>query len=396
MKYLFSFFAIIFIAVSAGLLAHDDSGYVLFGRGYTTLEMSLSLFLVIVFLSYIFAYILVRFIIQTWAMPEHIKQRRFSQQAKKARKTSLQGLINLSQGQWKKAERLLTCAVKHSDMPLLNYLSAAKAAQKQNSPERRDHYLALAHKSMPTADFSVKLTQAELQFSYGQNEQALATLVDLHHLSPKHSHIMVLLSQLYKELKSWDDLGKLLPQLHKHKVFSEKKLIEIEKETYIELIQLIKVNSDNKKNNTDKLQQLWQNISRELKRDPYLTEIYCDKLIQLKNNDEAEYILKNALRKNWQSSLVKQYGLVKSSQVEKQLSFAESLSKDHDSHPLLLLTLGRLCLYNDLWGKARAYLEASIGNKELPETYKELGLLMEYLNEPDLAAEYFKKGLFLN
>ncbi len=396
MKYLFSFFAIIFIAVSAGLLAHDDSGYVLFGRGYTTLEMSLSLFLVIVFLSYIFGYILVRFIIQTWNMPEQIKHWRFSQQAKKARKTSLQGLINLSQGQWKKAERLLTRAVKNSDMPLLNYLSAAKAAQKQNSPERRDHYLALAHKSMPAADFSVKLTQAELQFAYGQNEQALATLVDLHNLSPKHSHIMVLLSQLYKQLKSWDDLRKLLPQLHKHKVFSEIKLIEIEKETYIELIQLIKANQSNKKNNTDKLQQLWQNISRELKKDPDLIEIYCDKLIQLKNNDEAEYILKNALRKKWQSNLVKQYGLVKSSQVEKQLSFAESLSKEHDNHPLLLLTLGRLCMYNDLWGKARAYLEASIGNKELPETYKELGLLMEYLNEPELAAEYFKKGLFLN
>ena len=51
---------------------------------------------------------------------------------------------------------------------------------------------------------------------------------------------------------------------------------------------------------------------------------------------------------------------------------------------------------NDLWGKARAYLEASIGNKEMYETYKELGLLMEYLNEPTLAAEYFKKGLFLS
>jgi len=53
-------------------------------------------------------------------------------------------------------------------------------------------------------------------------------------------------------------------------------------------------------------------------------------------------------------------------------------------------------MYNDLWGKARAYLEASVGNKEMSETYKELGLLMEYLNEPKLAAEYFKKGLFLS
>ncbi len=390
MKYLFGFFVAIFIAVSAGLLAHEDSGYVLFGRGYDTLEMSLSLFLVLLILSYFFGYILVRFISRTWTMPEHLKQWRRIQQAEKARKISLKGLINLSQGQWKKAERLLTRAVKNSDMPLLNYLSAAKAAQKQNAPERRDHYLALAYQSMPEADFSVKLTQAELQFAHGQHEQALATLVHLHRLSPKHPHIMVLLSQLYQQLKSWEDLRQLLPQLHKHAVFPEKELLKIEKETYIELVQQANKNSD-----TDKLHQLWKNISRDLKKEPDLLEIYCNKLIQLEQNDEAELILRNALRKEWQPKLVKQYGLVKSSQLEKQLSFAESLSKDHDNHPILLLTLGRLCMYNDLWGKARAYLEASIGNKELAETYKELGLLMEYLNEPKLAAEYFKKGLFL-
>lgn len=391
MKYLFSFFAIIFVAVSAGLLANKDSGYVLFGRGYDTIEMSLSLFLIILFLSYLLGYLLVRFIFRTWTMPEQIKQWRHAQQAEKARKISLKGLINLSQGQWKKAERLLTRSVKNSDMPLLNYLSAAKAAQKQNAPERRDHYLSLAHKSMPDADFSVKLTQAELQFAHGQNEQALATLVHLHSLSPKHTHIMVLLSQLYQQLKSWRDLKNLLPLLHKHKVYPEKKLLELEKEIYIELIQQI-----NNKDNAAELATLWKNISKELKKDVSLIEIYCNKLVQLENHDEAELMLRNYLRKDWQPNLVKLYGLVKSSQLEKQLSFAESLSKDHDNQPILLLTLGRLCMYNDLWGKARAYLEASLGNKELPETYKELGLLMEYLNEPKLAAKYFKKGLFLS
>lgn len=391
MKYLFSFFAVIFIAVGAGLFAHKDSGYVLFGRGYDTVEMSLSLFFVILFLSYFLGYLLVRFIFRTWTMPEQIKQWRHTQQAEKARKISLQGLINLSQGQWKKAERLLIRAVRNSDMPLLNYLSAAKAAQKQNSPERRDNYLALAHKSMPDADFSVKLTQAELQFAHGQNEQALATLVHLHSLSPKHPHIMVLLSQLYRQLKSWQDLKKLLPQLRKYNVYSDKDILALEKETYLELIQQI-----NDKSAADTLPTLWQSISKELKKDVSLLEVYSNQLIKLNNNDEAELIIRNHLRKDWQPQLVRQYGLVKSNQLEKQLIFAESLSKDHDNHPILLLTLGRLCMYNDLWGKARAYLEASIGNKELPETYKELGLLMEYLNEPKLAAEYFKKGLFLN
>ena len=390
MKYLFSFFAIILVAVGAGLIAHQDSGYVLFARGYDTLEMSMSLFILVLFLSFLLGYILLRFISRSWSMTGQFKQWRFTNKAEKARKTTLQGLVNLSQGQWKKAERLLTRSVKNSDMPLLNYLSAAKAAQKQNAPDRRDHYLSLAHKSMPDEDFSVRLTQAELQFAHGQHEQALATLVHLHTLSPKHAHIMVLLTHLYQQLNSWEDLKGLLPQLQKNKVFSQKELLKIEEQTYVELLQ----QADNK-SDANNLILLWKSISKELKKQPHLIEIYCNKLIQLEKNDEAEELIRSTLKKDWQPVLVRLYGLVKSSQLEKQLSFAESLSKYHDNHPALLLALGRLCMYNDLWGKARAYLEASAGIKEKQETYKELGLLMEYLNEPQLAAEYFKKGLFL-
>lgn len=389
MKYLFSFFIIIFIAVAAGLLAHQDSGYVLFGRGHNTVELSLSLFFTLLLFTYIFGYLFVRFIIRTWTFPLQLKLWRKEQQSKKARTVSLQGLINLSQGQWKKAERLLTRAVKGSEMPLLNYLSAAKAAQKQNAPERRDHYLALAHKSMPSADFSVRLTQAELQFAHGQNEQALAALVHLHSKSPKHPHIMTLLCNLYQRLKSWEDLKNLLPNLRKYKVLPEPVLLDIERDTYIELIK--KTNEKNFK----KLQKLWQNISRILKKDADIINAYTDKLIQLKKYDETEQILREILRKEWQPTLVRQYGLVKSSQPEKQLVFAESLAKDHDNNSILLLTLGRLCMHNDLWGKARAYLEASLGSNESQDVYKELGLLMEYLNEDALAADYFRRGLLL-
>ena len=81
MKHLFSFFIVIFLAVAAGLLAHEDTGYVLFGRGYNTLEMSLTLFLVLLLLSYIFGYVLLRFVIRSWSMPEQLKQWSSNQQA---------------------------------------------------------------------------------------------------------------------------------------------------------------------------------------------------------------------------------------------------------------------------------------------------------------------------
>ena len=89
------------------------------------------------------------------------------------------------------------------------------------------------------------------------------------------------------------------------------------------------------------------------------------------------------------------YSRVKSTHPEKQLEFAERLLKDHEKNAGLLLALGRLAKYCQLWGKARSYLEASIGIEDHIDTYKELGTLLEQLNEKKIAADYFRKGVMV-
>jgi uncharacterized protein HemY len=46
-----------------------------------------------------------------------------------------------------------------------------------------------------------------------------------------------------------------------------------------------------------------------------------------------------------------------------------------------------------LWGKARTYLEASIGIGPQPETYCELANLLHDLGEEDRARELYRQGL---
>ena len=70
--------------------------------------------------------------------------------------------------------------------------------------------------------------------------------------------------------------------------------------------------------------------------------------------------------------------------------------KDHDHQPGALLAAARLALKNSLWGKARAYLEASIGIEPRPEAYCELGNLLTQLGERDKAENCFRKGLELS
>ncbi|VAX08315.1 Uncharacterized protein EC-HemY, likely associated with heme metabolism based on gene clustering with hemC, hemD in Proteobacteria (unrelated to HemY-type PPO in GramPositives) [hydrothermal vent metagenome] len=390
MRMLFFSLLTLLIAVVLGLLANQDPGYVLISRGEVSYELSLTLLLLILVAGFTGLYLFIRVSLQTLRMPGHLRQWRRHRRIKKAHRISVRGLIDLAQGHWPQAEKNLIKYAHYSEEPLLNYLSAARAAQKQLAHERRDYYLAEAHKSTPDADFAVQLTQAELQLVHGQLEQSLATLVHLQSISPKHTHVLLLLMQLYEKLQSWGDLKDLLPALKKQKVITDEQHRELSIKVYTELLEITA-----KKNQADKLEIFWKNLPRNLRQDTHLIKRYSHHLINMKQFDTATAILRQAVNQNWDQDLVYLFGKSHSNKVDKQLAQAEGWLKGHENNAILLLTLGRLCLYNQLWGKARSYLEASIGSDAFPETYRELGLLLEQLEEKDKAADCYRKGIML-
>ena len=75
---------------------------------------------------------------------------------------------------------------------------------------------------MPSADVAVGLTQAELQLAHQQYEQALATLMHVRSLSPKHNYVLKLLKKLYENLGEWKKLEEILPDLRRRKVIGDK------------------------------------------------------------------------------------------------------------------------------------------------------------------------------
>ena len=48
---------------------------------------------------------------------------------------------------------------------------------------------------------------------------------------------------------------------------------------------------------------------------------------------------------------------------------------------------------NELWGKARSYLETVISIRPTPEAYQEYGALLNQMGEADAAALAFRDGL---
>jgi HemY protein len=75
------------------------------------------------------------------------------------------------------------------------------------------------------------------------------------------------------------------------------------------------------------------------------------------------------------------------------LSHAEKWLKDHGQDPVLLLTLGKLAIQAELWGKARVYVESAIRHGPSPEAYARLAQLLEQMGEQAKAQAAYRDGL---
>jgi uncharacterized protein HemY len=144
------------------------------------------------------------------------------------------------------------------------------------------------------------------------------------------------------------------------------------------------------------LQKIWFNLPRKLRQDPVLILRYAQALVKQGAHDMAEVLVRKNIYKNLNTDLVRYYGLIHGTRRDRQLACAEKWLPDHKHDAVLLLTCGRLSLKNELWGKARSYLQTSISIAPQPEAYLELAKLTEKLGDDKLAREYYRKGLELS
>lgn len=390
MKLLFFVIVVLVGAVGLALLAQSESGYVLINYGPWSVETSFTFAVVVLLLGFVVFYTALRLVVAALALPGRLRAWRRGRRTLRARLVTTRGLTALAEGHWLKAERDLSRYAERSETPLLNYLGAARAAQMLGDEERRDYHLSMAHRSSAEGELAVGVTQAELQMASGQLEQALATLKHLHGKTPKNVRVLQLLQQVYERLGSWTELVDLLPELRKRRALEEDAADLLERRIWETLLR-----QAHEHNQLEKLRELWERIPRHQRQHAGLLTAYVRGLLALGGSDEAENLLREAVRRQWDAELVRLYGLAEGKNSTQQLATAEEWLKRHQRHPLLLLTLGRIAMRAQLWGKARAYLEASAGMEARAETYRMLGELLERLGEETTARDYYHKGLAL-
>ncbi|OQY50755.1 MAG: hypothetical protein B6247_20930 [Candidatus Parabeggiatoa sp. nov. 2] len=109
----------------------------------------------------------------------------------------------------------------------------------------------------------------------------------------------------------------------------------------------------------------------------------------------AEPLLREGLKYQWDNDLVALYGELETANTSQQISYAENWLKSPEKDPVLLQTLGQLCLRNRLREKAQQYLEESVNLESSPKIYQLLGELSTQKGEPAQASKYYRRGLQL-
>ena len=372
---------VLFVSAFAAHFLLADPGYVVINfRGYVV-EMSVPVLVGFAVALVLAVWLIRKIIIAPRRLGEAAGRYRSARSGQKMTK----GMIAVAEGNLSRGEKMLGRAASTSDSPLFNYLQAARAAHLQGRDDRRDEWLRLAYKETPEAANAVLLTQAELQLDRGQNEQALATLRRLEEDSKDHAHALALMARLYFKLEDWDALAEVLPRLRKN--------TQIKPETLDTWNVRVLKEALDKAADAEVLDQTWKGVARKLRSDVTLLEAYYRGLMRVGLHDRAEKELAAALRSDWRSPLARLFGLVEATDTSKQLKRAEGWLKNHGEDPDLLLAAARLCLRNELWGKARSYLETVLSMRPTPEAYQEYGVLLTQMGEADAAADAYKEGL---
>jgi HemY protein len=384
-KFLIGLLLVLFAATAAALLLLSDAGYVLIAVGQWTVEMSLAVLVVLVLVAFALLYYTLRLAGGAARLPQRVRGWSSRRRALKARRGLTEGLLAYAEGDWSQAERRLLQRADDSETPLLHYLSAARAAQAQSADERRDHYLRLAHETLPDAALAIGLTQAELQLEHNQLEQAESTLDSLLRKAPRHRQVLKLQMRLLLELGAWARLVTLLPELRRRRVIPASEYTVLELKVHGELL-------DEVADDVEALREAWKRVPKDLRANELLVRTYIGHLVRHGRGDLAEPLLREALNRQMNDHLARLYGLVEGGNATRQLEVAEGWLAGEPRNAVLLLTVGRLAVRNKLWGKARSAFEGSLAAEPSVEAQRELGALLEHLGEHEAAAASYREA----
>ncbi|HEX5802721.1 MAG TPA: heme biosynthesis HemY N-terminal domain-containing protein [Azospira sp.] len=385
MRGLFWVLALFALAVALSMAAGLNDGYMLLVMPPWRLEISLNLALAILVGGFFLLHLLLRGVALTLALPGRVREFRERRRRAKAAGVFQEALRLLFEGRFGHALKKAAEAHAAGEAPGLAALIAARAAQRMREPGKQQDWLDRATLDDARTEAARLMLEAEMCIDGRRFEEAVAVLARLQRVAGRHIAALKLELRAQQGCGNWDEALRILRQLEKRDALAPEAVRELKLQAHRENVAL-------RRGDVAKLRAYLDRLpAAEI--EPRLTQAAAEALLALGEHDAARRLIERQLEREWDASLVELYGRAEggdAADVAARLARAEAWLLQHPQEASLLVTLGRLCVRQQLWGKAQSYLEASLSVADSREAHLELARMADALGRENEANRHYR------
>jgi HemY protein len=379
------------LAVALALAARYNEGYVLLVLPPWRAEVSLNLFLLASVAGCFVVYLLARVISHTLALPRAVAEFRQRRQQEKAALALRDAWRLLQEGRYGHAMRMAEKV--RPDHPGAGMLALAgwRAAHALRDAERAAQWATrVAEYDSAGLRAARLMTAAEFALEDRRFEEARDALQLLAARDGRHIAALRLGLRAEQGLGNWREVARLVRQLEKHQALTAEQAGPIRRRAVREALRGLREDPVG-------LMRYWRELDDGERAEASLALETARALAAADDCREAQRVIEDALDEHWDTALVLAYAEAgaPAGDVLGRIAHAEKWLARMPRDGALLLTLGRLCRQQQLWGKARSYLEASLAIVPARAAHVELAQLLDQLEESALAARHYRAAAVL-
>lgn len=381
MRWIFLLLIGLLISVGLGWLFPSDNGYVLIQYLSWSVELSFTLLM-----SLILALILL--IVLLTVFFSRIGLRRWRRRTLRSER----GWGLLLMGDFRRARKVFARSRWQHPGGLLSALGEVFASHGLEQWTQRDADFSRLSQYTTLPSFAAGMLQARLLLDEGAPERALAVVESFLPEYRKKPGLYRVRFRCLKALGRWSEIACDLADYRRRGAIPEAEWPAVRHQCARAVL------TDATQQGAEAVEKAFRGLSASLRSDPQLFGVYVRGLMVNGQMIDAEKRLARELSSNWNDELLSLYGEVRLASYDRMFERCEIWLKSHPEDHQLQFIAGKLAFLCQLWGRARGCLEASLQAVPRVETCIMLGQLMEKLDEPYHASDYYRQAtqLFLH
>jgi HemY protein len=316
-------------------------------------------------------------------LPTTVRQYRTRRQRDGAIVALRDSLLAFFEGRFGRAERLAQDARDEPDLAGPAALIAARAAHRMREFDRRDRWLASAAAEPHTLQAHL-MTAAELSVEDQKPTQALTMIETMHGRGARHIHSLRLALRAHEQNEDWAKVLQVVRQLEKRDALHPTAVRGLKHRAMRGLFA-------QRKGDLAGLRELFASLPGADRESPEVIEVAAAAFADSGDDEQAWRLIEQGLQHRLSSGLLRLYLALKQIPARERLMRAERWRERFNDDPALMLTLGRLCMDEALWGKAEEFLKLALRGEAASAHYA-LGELYETIGKPDESAAHFKQA----